>query len=759
MGTLREWMVEPATVAQGFGGAYPEPFDLELRFTEFHRATEGVPPAEREAAALGLLLPAMFQPIAGGDRFAGRIKYPLAGFSPEPMGLGWFCCAREIREAARALCLHPARQSRVGAMLDYWAGRTTQEKVRAACPPDAAALLPSDAWTQDSGIAFPLYRIAGSSLDFEKLLRLGLDGLLAEVREKLEPRDPSLSRGMAAALDTVRRVLRAYASQAAGLAREAAGPEDARAASRMAASLAWAASGAAPRTLHEALQLAWVYALASGTWGYGRMDIWAGPFLDADLKAGRTIEAEALDDLCSLWRLMKAYENHYNNRVFIGGLGRPDEPAADRFALLAIEATRRTRLNQPQLSMRFHRGQNPALMARALDAIGEGCTFPMLYNDDVNVPAVARAFNLPESEAVHYLPFGCGEYAFDHRGIGSPNAVINLLKALEITLHGGRDPETGAAIPIQIPPAAGLRTFEDLWNAYASVIEAHAAASAKFQRAEYGVMAAEAPLLLFSALHDDCLDRGQALLAGGVRWLGATLETYGNINTADSLAAIKRFVFEEKRWTLPEVVAALDANFEGHDAMREALRAAPKYGNDDETADAMAVRVHDQVCRAARDAAAPAGLHSHLVVIINNWANTVLGKRTGASADGRGAGEPMANANNPAPGADRHGATAFLNSLVKPDPGLHAGAVQNMKFSRGLFTRDRRKLEQLLQVYWTCGGTQAMITVVSREDLEAAMREPEKWGHLMVRVGGFSIRFVDLPAEAQREVLRRTLHE
>lgn len=146
------------------------------------------------------------------------------------------------------------------------------------------------------------------------------------------------------------------------------------------------------------------------------------------------------------------------------------------------------------------------------------------------------------------------------------------------------------------------------------------------------------------------------------------------------------------------------------------------------------------------------------MVIINNWANTLFGWTTAASAEGRLAGQALANGNNPAPGADTRGATAFLNSLAKLDPALHAGSVQNMKFSRDWFGPMRPKFDALLRAWFANGGSQAMISVVSADDLEAAMREPEKWGHLMVRVGGFSIRFVELPRDAQREILQRTLH-
>lgn len=246
--------------------------------------------------------------------------------------------------------------------------------------------------------------------------------------------------------------------------------------------------------------------------------------------------------------------------------------------------------------------------------------------------------------------------------------------------------------------------------------------------------------------------------AGGARYLGGTLETYGNTNAADSLHTIDELVFHRREISLAALVEALDTNFEGHEDLRQKMYSVVKYGNDEATADRMAQRVHRHVCAYARALALQVGLHSYLVVIINNWANTVLGKRTGASADGRRAGEPMANGNNPAPGADKAGVTAFINSLTGLNPALHAGAVQNMKFTREWFGEARPKGDALLRAYFENGGTQAMITVVSREDLEGALREPEKWGHLMVRVGGFSIRFVELPHEAQLEVLQRTLH-
>jgi pyruvate-formate lyase len=721
--SVDHWLASPAA----FGEAVAAAGAITLAYRAFGDAG----PAEREAEVLASQFPAMFQPVKSGDAFAGRVYYPLAGLSPEPMGLGYYCAFEALQEGSARF---PEHSHRARTVAEFWRGKTGRERCHAAYPKALAERLPSDDGARDSGVGFPLYRMAGTTLDYAKLLRLGLDGLHRELA----------GTPFAHVAPLLRATIDRY---------HAAGDDPV-----MRATLA-AIRHQPPRTFRQAIQLIWLYALHAGTWNYGRLDDVLGPYLVADLQAGILSEGDALDLLCSLWRQMHAYANLYNNRVIIGGRGRSNEAAADRFALLAIEATRRERLNQPQLSLRFHGRQNPALWDRAIDAIAEGRTFPMLYNDDLNIPAVAAAFKVPEAIATHYTPYGCGEYVLGPYSEGTPNGVINLLKALEIALHGGADPLTGIRVLHGIPEPGAMEDFDAVWVAYAKVVETYVEALAEQQRITYTVAAAQAPFAFISALTADCVERGKGAFGGGVRYLGGTLETYGNNNTADSLHVIDTLAFRDKTCTLPELVAALDANFEGHEQLLQACRGIRKYGNDEGTADAMAIRVHQHVCGHTAAQAPRVGLDSYLVVIINNWANTIFGKNTSASAEGRLAGQPLANGNNPAPGADISGVTAFLNSLTRLDPALHAGAVQNMKFGREWFSPAMRpKFEALLRTYFAKGGAQAMITVVSRDDLQAAMREPEKWGHLMVRVGGFSIRFIELPPDAQREVLARTLH-
>jgi pyruvate-formate lyase len=737
-------------------------FTVEWTFTETYRRYQHEHPAIREAMCLRAQYPAVFRPIQDGDLLAGRVAYAAVGFSPQEagIGLGYYCDYGRLRKGLAAGELTPAERGQVEEMLEFWGREATAAKTRAAFPAQLQEWLPTDDWQNHPGVAYPLYRVTGGYLDFDKLIRLGLPGLRAEIQAAMDrsaPETAPLYQGMLLSLDVILDSCAAYEAQAVDLALQTADPKRRRELESLAVTLHNIARHK-PATFREGAQLAWLFVLAAGHRNYGRLDVYLGDLYARDVARGHLTDDEALAILQSLWRLMSARKIMFDGRVFLGGKGRRNEANADRVAMLAMEATRTVLENEPQLSLRFWQGQNPALMEKALTVLGEGRTFPILYNDDVNIPAVMKAFGVSEEEAEEYLPFSCGEYVLNHRSYGSPNGLINLTMALEVTLRGGRSGLTGERIGLDLGGLDRFETFADLFDAYKEQVEFFVGLMAEQEAIEYRVAGQDAPFLLTAMLYDDCIARGKGMFDGGIRYLGGTLETYGNINAADSLTAIKQLVYEQQATTLPALVAAMDANFEGQPLLRKQLQHAPKYGNDDDCADAMAVAVHEHVCNAIRAQAPRVGLDTYNAVLINNSANTVLGLLTAASPDGRKAREPMANANNPAGGADKKGVTAFLNSLVKLDPSIHAGAVQNMKFSKELFTTRRAELEALLDTYWENGGTQAMITVVSRGDLEAALKEPEKYYHIFVRVGGFTARFVRMDRDVQLEVLSRTLY-
>lgn len=461
-----------------------------------------------------------------------------------------------------------------------------------------------------------------------------------------------------------------------------------------------------------------------------------------------------------------------DGRVMVGGRGRKNEEHADRLAIACIQATRILKNPDPQLSLRFYQGMNPELMELAMEAIGEGCTYPVLYNDDVIIRDVQKAFALPEKVAENYVPYGCGEYVIDHQSFGTPSGVINLLKGLEILLNYGREQDAsyleqgkGQSVLEAIRQETGAgksfeeyHSFAEFYEDYKKFIAFHIEIIAQQEKMEYDFAAETCCLPYLSMLYDNCIREGKGIFEGGIKYLGGTLESYGNVNTADSLYAIEKLVFEEKKIEKEELLLSVKADFQGYERIQKQLKDCDKFGNDQEGADRLMRDLHRFVCITAKEQAKKAGLDSYLVVIINNSANTSLGLLTGASPDGRNSGKPMANANSPQAQGDRNGITAVLNSMLKMDSDIHAGSVQNIKFSKETFNDYRDVARSVIEAYFEQGGAQLMITVVGREDLEEAVKHPQDYMNLLVRVGGFSARFVELSEEVQADILSRTCY-
>lgn len=721
----------------------------------------------REAFCCKVQLPAIFKDIQPSDLFAGRTQLPMMGFiAQEDKGsTGYFCHNDLIEDYMAKNDLNDRQIKTLADLMAFWNTEATTFKSKTEFSSEMKKALPSDLYYSESGIVFTLWRLSGIQMNYHKLLHLGIPGLRQEIKEfqlKTEENTNTwhLYQAMHLALDNFTDVCLYFANQAIDLAGKAVDIQSKTDLTEMSRIL-FKLPTQKPTSFREGIQLIFLYTVLDSVRNFGRLDDALADLYCHDIDHGIIDEEEAIRLLSGMWRLIIYRNYRYDSRIIIGGDGRHNEENANRLALIIMETTRRINETVPQLALRFGKNQDPELYRKALQIIGEGNTFPMLYNDDVNIPSVQKAFKLPYEEAIHYIQFGCGEYVINHRSVGTPSAVINLLAALNVTLHKGINPVNGKPVgmPIERFEKYGdFDNFDILLDAYKEQIEYHVVPLALHEKLEYSVAGKEAAHLLTSMLMDDCIARGRGIYEGGIRYLGGTLEVYGVTNTADSLVAIKQLVFDQRKFSLQQLIKMLDADFCGYEKERRMLLNCPKYGNDNIIADNMLMEVHNHICNFTRKQNVAAGLHSYLIVNINNDANTVIGEFTSASADGRKAFTFMNPGNAPVGGADKSGITAFLNSIAKPDTGIHAGAVQNMKFSKELFLEYRVQLEMLLSTYWQNGGSQAMITVLSRNELEDAMEYPERYQNLIVRVGGFSERFVNLPKHTQLEILSRTLN-
>ena len=725
----------------------------ELTFQKEYEAWEGKSAALRELACLRVQFPAILQPVRDGDLLAGIASYRAVGFSPkDDEEFGWYLrpgmMEREIAEA------EGEERAELEVVRDYFLSRRGKAVTRACMDEETNRVLPSDD-LEDDYPAYPLYRMTGCIVDYHRLLDGGIPGLREEVRAAAQknPGHEDFYEALLGALDLLADCCRFYARQCAELACQAG---DARQweLRTMAANLE-AVAERAPQTFWEAAQLSWLYSIVAHTLDYGRMDDYLGTYLARDLKSGAVTPELAQRIVDSMWLLIADKRTTVHGRVMVGGMGRRDPEGADLFIRYAFEATRHVRRNEPQLSMRWYEGMDPELLHLAMRLLGEGTTFPILYNDDANVPNVEKAFGVSREDAEQYYPFGCGEYVIGGRSFGSPNGVLNVARVLELTLHGGKSPDTGR----QIAPPCGesFSTFEELYAAYLASAEHFIRFLAKQEAAEYEAAGKMAPFLLLSLCYDDCVARGEGMFSGGLRYLGGTLESYGNITASDSLLAIRKLVYDERRVPLRELVRALDGDFPD-EALRQLCLDAPKYGNANREADEMASRMHDDLCRLVAAQAEANGLSTYLPVLINNDHNVKFGKHTGATADGRKKGAPLTNGNSPSGGMDRSGLTSLLTSMASLSGEQNAGMVQNLRLGKDQLIRCRDKTEAILRAYFSLGGTQLMVTAVSTRELRDAMARPELYQNLFVRVGGYSGRFISLPRPVQLDIISRTAY-
>jgi len=746
-----------------------------VAFTEAYRRHAGAHPAIREAACLKTQFPALLGDIQTGDAFAGRLPrrriayfgtMMWAAFPPEPDG-----SRSEGKQggygfdfaAAERYASSPEEKAAVGELARFWQTECSVARVRQEWDADLRTCLLARASAPVGG-GLP---VGGTStgfcvaVDLERLVTRGLPGLAEDIGKRraqvaTQGGDAAFLEGLGLALGVVTDVCRHYERQARRMAAETTDTAEGARLATIAASLATLVDRA-PQTLHEAMQLAWLYTQLTCTnhpelW---RLDGVLGDFYARDIDSGRLTDDAALDLILSLWRLVNENGDAAVCRIVVGGKGRRNAANADRFALAALEATRRFRKVTPQLTLRFHRDQNPALMRKAMEVIGETGVYPMLYNDDTVVAGVAAVLGVSEAEAERYHPLGCGEYMLAGCSPSLLDSVWSIPKSLEAALHNGAA-WTGARMGPPTGAVETLDTFERLYGAFLEQARYAAGVSAGVYRALCASLPKNNAFLMASLLTDDCLARGRSLFDGGVRYRGACVMGHGFTNAADGLTAIREVVYRQKRFTLAQVVAALDADFVGHDALRKALQDAPKFGNDDDEADRMLVDMWRDINVAARDAGARAGLDFFTVSSVNPGGYG-MGQQCGATPDGRKCGEAFAIGHAPTAGFDRKGLTAMFNSVAKVDA-ANGGATTNIKLSREFFMGARAKVEALFKAYFMKGGLQANVTVVNRDDLEAAMKTPEQYPHVLVRLGGWSARFIDLERNVQEEILRRTLY-
>ena len=669
--------------------------------------------------------------ITNDDYFLSCFPSAICGFGSRNTNFIYNCKLERLAKLIEGT--HDVEKEELEELYTFWADENDKERLRRYYPNDIKELMPYDDFENDYYTAYPLYRLGGAYLDFEKLFDLGIDGLIHEIDS--QPLN-SFLRACKKSLIYLKELIKLYRDDAMDINPELAYTLNELLEHR-------------PQNMKEVIQLMWIYVGVSEIRNYGRMDNQLARFLDD--------EQDAYKNIAEYFKVIRQRNTIYNGRIILGGEGRHDLEKANKICSIALKVMKDLHLTEPQLTLRWSKDMPDSIFDNAIDCIESGCSYPLLYNDTVNIKNVKESMNVSYKEAVDYVPLGCGEYVLDHKSIGSSNGIINLAKVLEGVVNDGKCMITNKKI-VKHYLTKEPNTFEELYDVYKQELDYQIDLLAKQEKFEYDYMNNHCGYLFNSILYDNCIDRGKSLLNGGIDYLGGTLETYGNVNSGDSLYAIKKLVFDDKEIRYKDMVDAIRNNFIGYEEIREKCLNVIKYGNDNPEVDEMINELNQYVAVTTKSKSEKYGLSSYLIVIINNDANSRLGYRTAATFDGRKAYEPLANALTPQNGAEKNGVTAVLNTVSSLDVNNMAGAVYNLKLSHDLMNQHKDMVKELLKIYFSSGGSQIMISVINQEELKDAMIHPEKYPNLIVRVGGFSARFIDLSPLVQKEIVSRMVY-
>ncbi len=533
-----------------------------------------------------------------------------------------------------------------------------------------------------------------------------------------------------------------------------------------------------PRTFAEALQSVWfaqsLFTLEENQTGIslGRADQYLHPYYAADVQAGRLTEDAARELVCCwlikmaelMWLVSKETAMYFAGyqpfiNLVVGGQKRGGGDATNALTYLFMDCSKRLGLYQPSLAVRIHNATPRPLLKKVVDVIRSGIGFPACHFDDAHIKMMLRK-GFDYEDARDYCLMGCVEpqksgRIYQWTSVGYTNWPV----AIEFALNDGVFPHDGRVHGLRTGDPDAFADFESFEAAVKRQIRHITIQAAKATLLLQRIHRDLAPKPLVSCLVEGCLETGRNVMDGGaVVNNGPGLVWTGLADYANSMAAVKKLVFEEGKYTLAELARALADNFEGHpDLLRDCLAVA-KYGNDDDSVDCFAKDLVDFTEQIHKGQAMLYGPMSHGTLSISN--NTPQGMLIGALPSGRLAGQPLADGISPSQQTDGKGPTAVVKSVSKINvEAMEIGQVHNMKILAGLLDTPEAEnaLIDLLRTASILGNAQMQFSYVDDATLRQAQREPDRYRGLMIRVAGYSAFFVELCREVQDEIISRTM--
>ncbi|MDD3992821.1 MAG: glycyl radical protein [Desulfobacteraceae bacterium] len=670
-------------------------------------------------------------------------------------------------------------------IIPFWQNRTIRERIFSHMTEDWLAAYQAGIFTE-----FQEQRSPGHTAGGDKIFRLGMADLRLQIAEQIHKLDfacdsHALERfEQLRAMDIAAQALIDWAVRHAERleAMATAETDPARRGELLEmAAVCRKVPARAPETFHEALQTYWFVHVGVITelnpwdaFNPGRLDQHLYPFYRREIEAGTLTEDRAKELLGAFWIKFNNHpappktgvtgqeSNTYTDFALInlGGVDRNGADAVNELTYLILDVIEEMRLLQPSSMVQLSKKNPDRFIHRALKIVRTGFGQPSVFNTDAIVQELVRQ-GKDIGDAREGGASGCVEAGAFGREAYILTGYFNLAKLVELTLNNGMDPRTGR----QLGPATGraedfvdFAAFFDAWRRQlAHFIDIKIRGNNAIEQINGRYM----PVPFLSLLIDDCIANGRDYNAGGARYNTSYIQGVGLGSTTDALTAVRHHVFDQGTVRLTELKQALAADFEGfEDLRRRLLNETPKYGNDDEAADAVLREVFEAYYAAVNGRPNARG-GVHRVNLLPTTCHVYFGSVIGALPDGRKAGQPLSEGISPVQGADRNGPTAVVRSASKIDHLRTGGTLLNQKFLPQVLADDTgiRKLGQLVRGYFRMDGHHIQFNVVDADTLREAQRHPENHRDLIVRVAGYSDYFVDLTPALQEEIIRRTAHD
>ena len=674
-----------------------------------------------------------------------------------------------------------------------WEGTTTLDKGRALMSEELLAIHEAGIIRAEGNLTSGDAHIAAH---FPKVLEKGIPWYIGYTKELSAGCDLGRGEGIKKSkyyeatiisLEALQTFIRRFADLAELIRKSCGDPQRAAELEQMALNCRTLAAGP-PEGFYQALQLSYFLQLTlqiesnGHSLSLGRMDQYLYPFYKEDREKDLISDDFVMELLEHTWLKLVSIKkirswSHtrfsaggplYQN-VTIGGQLRDGSDGVNELSYLILRSVGETRLTQPNLTVRFHPGISDEFLAECIEVIRLGFGMPAFNNDSIVIPAF-HEWGVEEEDAWDYSAIGCIEVAvpgrWGYRCTGKH--FLNFMRVFMAALYDGTDPVSGRQFCKGTGKLTDFREFEELQKAWDHQVRFYANAGVAIDAAIDTVLRDEAPDILCSAFTEPCLERGMTIHEGGSKYDFESGLQVGIANLGNSLAAIKKLVFEEKRIDAAELMEALESNFEGKqgEKIRQILlNHAPKYGNDDDAVDELLVEAYDsyidEVCGkpTIREGSGAIGC-CYYAGTSSISGNVPAGSVVPATPDGRKAWVPLAEGASPSSGSDRSGPTAVMKSISKlRTDQILGGVLLNQKMTPSVLEPEesRKKLASLLHAFFDdLKGWHIQYNIVDRQTLLDAQKNPEEYRDLVVRVAGYSAFFTNLSPDTQNDIIART---